>query len=54
MAHKMSRATVHVLLGIRKGGFILQSDSRRRAWKMKGPFFENSPVFHMAFDKRDD
>jgi len=20
---------------------------------MKGPFFENSPVFHMAFDKRD-
>ena len=53
MAGKKSRAAVHVLLGTRKGGFILQSDLRRRAWKMKGPFFENSPVFHMAFDKRD-
>lgn len=47
------KADVHVLLGTRKGAFILQSDSRRREWKMKGPFFENSPVFHMAFDKRD-
>ena len=53
MAGKKSRAAVHVLLGTRKGGFILQSDLRRRAWKMKGPFFENSPVFHMAFDNRD-
>jgi len=53
MARKKSRTAVHVLLGTRKGGFILQSDSRRRAWKMKGPFFESSPVFHMAFDKRD-
>ena len=47
------KADVYVLLGTRKGGFILHSDSRRRNWKMKGPFFENSPVFHMAFDKRD-
>ena len=47
------KADVYVLLGTRKGAFMLHSDSRRRNWKMKGPFFENSPVFHMAFDKRD-
>lgn len=47
------KSAVHVLLGTRKGAFVLQSDARRRKWKMKGPFFENSPVFHMAFDKRD-
>ncbi len=44
---------VLVMLGTRKGAFILQSDSRRRNWKMKGPYFEGSPVFHMAFDHRD-
>lgn len=53
MARKKGKAAVYVLLGTRKGAFILHSDSRRRAWKMKGPFFESSPVFHMAFDKRD-
>jgi hypothetical protein len=47
------KANIYVLLGTRKGAFIFQSDSRRRKWKMKGPFFENAPVFHMAFDQRD-
>ena len=50
----MSRkADISILLGTRKGAFILQSNSRRKNWKIKGPFFENSPVFHMSFDKRD-
>jgi len=44
---------VNVLLGTRKGAFILQSDTRRRTWKMKGAFLQSSPVFHMAFDTRD-
>lgn len=47
------KAAIHVLLGTRKGAFIFQSDSRRRKWRMKGPFFENAPVFHMSFDRRD-
>jgi photosystem II stability/assembly factor-like uncharacterized protein len=47
------RVDTYVLLGTRKGAFVMRSDSRRRRWKTKGPFFENSPVFHMAFDKRD-
>src|SRR5208337_2047286 len=53
MAGKKNKAAVYILLGTRKGAFILHSDSRRRTWKMKGPYFESSPVFHMAFDKRD-
>lgn len=47
------KANTYVLLGTRKGAFIFQSDSRRRKWKMKGPFFENAPVFHLAFDQHD-
>jgi photosystem II stability/assembly factor-like uncharacterized protein len=53
MASKKGKAEVNVLLGTRKGAFILQSDHKRRTWKMKGPFLQSSPVFHMAFDPRD-
>lgn len=47
------KADVRVLLGTAKGAFILQSDSRRRRWKMRGPFFRGSPINHIAFDERD-
>jgi len=49
----IGRAEVCVLVGTKKGAFIFQSDRGRRRWKMRGPFFENSPVFHMCFDRRD-
>ena len=47
------KSDVLVMLGTRKGAFIFQSDSRRRNWKMKGLHFKSSPVFHIAFDRRD-
>jgi hypothetical protein len=47
------KSSVHVLLGTRKGAFILSSSSKRRNWKLKGPFFENCPIFHLAFDSRN-
>ena len=47
------RQSVSVLLGTRKGAFIFESDSGRKNWKMKGHYFENSPVFHMTLDRRD-
>lgn len=46
--------SIYILLGTGKGAFILSSNSKRRNWKLKGPFFENCPVFHLAFDSRDD
>lgn len=46
-------AEIILLLGTRKGAFFLQANSERKRWMMKGPFFKNSPVFHMCFDERD-
>ncbi len=47
------KSEIYVLVGTRKGAFIFQSDSKRRRWKMTGPFFESCSVFHMIFDRRD-
>jgi photosystem II stability/assembly factor-like uncharacterized protein len=44
---------VLVLIGTRKGGFILQSDSKRETWGMKGPMFKGWNVMHLTFDPRD-
>ena len=50
---KIRKSEVNVLLGTRKGAFILQSGARRNVWKIKGPFLRGASVFHMSFDKRD-
>lgn len=44
---------VLVLIGTRKGGFILQSDSKRETWQMRGPMFKGWNVMHMTFDPRN-
>lgn len=36
-----------VLLGTRKGAFILESDAARRSWELKGPFCETWPMNHV-------
>ena len=46
-------AKVLVLVGTRKGGFILSSDSKRETWELNGPFFKGWNVMHMTFDPRD-
>ena len=43
---------VLVLIGTRKGGFILQSDAKRDSWQMRGPIFKGWNVMHMVFDPR--
>jgi photosystem II stability/assembly factor-like uncharacterized protein len=40
-----------VLVGTRKGAFLLESDADRRDWSVRGPFCESWPVYHMAFDR---
>ncbi len=42
-----------ILVGTRKGAFIFRSRNGRRSWKMSGPIFEGSEVFHMAYDSRN-
>jgi hypothetical protein len=44
---------VLVLIGTRKGGFILSSDVTRENWDIKGPIFKGWNVMHMAYDPRD-
>ena len=40
-------AKVRVLVGTRKGGFILTSDGKRDKWKVTGPLFAVWEVYHM-------
>ncbi len=41
---------VRVLVGSKKGAFILESDSARRDWRVQGPFCEHWPLTHVGAD----
>ena len=38
---------VRVLVGTKKGAFILTSDARRSSWTVDGPFFGGWEIYHM-------
>ena len=42
--------TVRVLVGTRKGAFILESDAARTDWRLRGPFCETWPINHVMAD----
>jgi photosystem II stability/assembly factor-like uncharacterized protein len=42
---------VLILLGTKKGAFILESDAERRAWSQRGPFCETWPLNHVVGDE---
>jgi photosystem II stability/assembly factor-like uncharacterized protein len=44
----MSRTLV--LVGTRKGCFLLESDGERSEWELRGPFCEAWPVYHAVHD----
>lgn len=44
----MSRTVV--LVGTRKGCFVLEGDAERRDWKLDGPYCEGWPVYHAVHD----
>jgi len=44
---------VLVLLGTRKGLFLLESDEARRDWEISGPLLTGWAVFHAVVDARD-
>jgi hypothetical protein len=39
--------TIRILVGTRKGAFILTSDGKRRKWSIDGPHFGGWEIFHM-------
>ena len=40
-------SSVRVLVGTRKGAFILTSDAKRKDWRVEGPLFAGWEIFHM-------
>ncbi len=40
-------SVVRILVGTRKGAFILTSDSRRQQWEISGPHFSGWEVYHL-------
>jgi photosystem II stability/assembly factor-like uncharacterized protein len=40
-------SSVRVLVGTRKGAFILTADGKRQNWEISGPHFEGWEIFHM-------
>lgn len=45
--------SVALLIATKKGAFILNSDNKRRDWKIKGPFFLGNIVHHLMLDPRN-
>ncbi len=41
---------VLILVGTKKGAFILESTAERRAWTLRGPFCDKWPIYHMTYD----
>ncbi len=40
-------AAIRVLVGTRKGAFILTSDQRRKQWSIDGPHFAGWEIYHV-------
>ncbi len=40
-------SSVRVLVGTRKGGFVLTSDGKRKEWDVSGPLFGGWEIYHM-------
>jgi photosystem II stability/assembly factor-like uncharacterized protein len=40
-----------LLIGTRKGCFVVESDADRRDWAVRGPYCEGWPVYHAVFDE---
>jgi photosystem II stability/assembly factor-like uncharacterized protein len=41
---------VLLLVGTRKGCFVLESDGDRSGWELRGPYCEGWPVYHAVYD----
>ncbi len=46
-------SNIRVLVGTRKGAFILTSDGKRKDWKVSGPHFAGWEIYHMKGSQVD-
>ena len=47
------RGKMCLLVGTRKGAFVLTSGKNRKEWKVSGPHLKGQEVYHMAYDRRN-
>ena len=47
------KGDVLLLVGTKKGCFILSSNKSRRTWALAGPYCAGDEVFHFVYDPRD-
>jgi photosystem II stability/assembly factor-like uncharacterized protein len=43
----MGMSQVRVLVGTRKGAFVITGDGKRKQWKVEGPFFGGWEIYHL-------
>jgi photosystem II stability/assembly factor-like uncharacterized protein len=56
MAHRKGgtgMSGIRVLVGTRKGAFVLTSDGKRKEWKIEGPHFGGLEIYHLKGSKAD-
>src|SRR5271165_370026 len=46
-------SAVRVLVGTRKGAFVLSADAKRRDWKIDGPYFAGWEIYHVKGSPAD-
>jgi hypothetical protein len=46
-------STVRVLVGTRKGAFVLTSDAKRARWDISGPYFGGWEIYHLKGSPAD-
>ncbi len=44
---------VRVLVGTRKGAFVLTSDGQRERWEISGPHFAGWEIYHVTGSRAD-
>ena len=49
-----NRGDIILMVGTRKGAFLLTSDPARRNWSVSGPHHDGADIFHIAYDERED
>ena len=48
-----NKGDIVLLVGTRKGAFLMAADATRKQWETSGPHFAGSDIFHMAYGARD-
>jgi len=49
----ITKGPLLLLIGTRKGAFVLRGDSRRKTWKLSNPIFLGHIIHHVVLDPRD-